>query len=55
MTDSPILTADEAAALLKVERQWLQRSPCPRIRHGHVVRYHRDVVLAWFAGDEQAA
>lgn len=55
MNDSPILTAAEAADLLKVKLLWLQRSPCPRIRHGHIVRYHRDVVLAWFSGYEQAA
>jgi hypothetical protein len=46
--DSPILTLDEMAAVLKVTPRWLRRSLCPRIRQGRVVRYDRDVVLHWF-------
>lgn len=40
MTDTlatPILTLDEAAALLRVSPRWLQRSRCPRIRVGGMV------------------
>lgn len=47
-TDAPILTLEEAAALLRVTPRWLQRSPCPRIRAGGKVRYDRATVLAWF-------
>lgn len=55
-TDTPILTLDEAAALLKMTPRWLQRSTCPRIRTGKYARYHRDAVLAWYlAQNEQAA
>jgi hypothetical protein len=56
MTD-PILTLEEAAALLRVSPRWLQRSTCPRIRAGGTVRYDREVVLAWFRSylDAQAA
>lgn len=43
----PILLLDEAAALLRVEAEWLQRSTCPRVRIGGIVRYDRDVCLAW--------
>lgn len=46
--DTPILTLDEAAALLKVKPEWLRRSRCPRIRRGNIVRYDRDELLAWF-------
>lgn len=46
--DSPILTLDEAALLLKVTPRWLKRSHCPRIRAGGKVRYDRDAILAWF-------
>ncbi|MBX9857401.1 MAG: hypothetical protein K2Y26_17860 [Gemmatimonadaceae bacterium] len=45
--DSPILLLDEAAALLRVEPDWLQRSTCPRARIGGVVRYDRETCLAW--------
>lgn len=48
MSDAPILTVDEAAALLRVSVRWLKRSACPRIRAGGTVRYDRDVILAWF-------
>ncbi len=55
-TDAPILTLDEAAALLRVSPDWLQRSSCPRIRRGGVVRYDRDVCLQWMrAGVDVAA
>lgn len=46
--DSPILTLAEAASLLKVSERWLQRSRCPHIRIGGMVRYDRDVLLEWF-------
>ena len=46
--DTPILTLEEAADLLRVTPRWLRRSHCPRIRAGGKVRYDRDVVLAWF-------
>lgn len=45
--DAPILTLEEAAALLKVTPDWLQRSTCPRARIGGKVLYVRDVCLAW--------
>lgn len=47
MPDSPILLLEEAAALLRVEPEWLQRSTCPRIRIKNTVRYDRDTCLAW--------
>jgi hypothetical protein len=47
MTDSPILTLDEAAALLKVTPDWLQRSACPRARRRRRVRWDRDTCLDW--------
>lgn len=46
-TEDPILTLDEAAALLKVSPEWLQRSTCPRARIGGKVRWDRDTCLAW--------
>ena len=47
--DSPILTLEQAAALLTVTPDWLRRSRCPRIRHGrNLVRYDREATLAWF-------
>lgn len=46
--DAPILSLDEAAALLRVTPRWLQRSHCPRIRVVGKVRFDRDVILAWF-------
>jgi hypothetical protein len=57
VTADPILTLEEAAALLRVSPRWLQRSTCPRIRAGGTVRYDREVVLAWFRSylDAQAA
>ncbi len=48
MSETPILTLEEAAGLLRVTPRWLRRSLCPRIRSGKVVRYDRDAVLAWF-------
>lgn len=48
MTDAPILTVEEAAALLRVTPRWLKRSACPRIRAGGKVRYDRAVILDWF-------
>jgi len=48
VNESPILTLDEAAALLKVTPRWLKRSHCPRIRAGGKVRYDRDIILSWF-------
>lgn len=47
MSDSPILTLDEAAALLKTTPDWLQRSTCPRAKIGGKVFYIRDVCLEW--------
>lgn len=46
--DAPILLLGEAAALIKVNPLWLQRSTCPRVRMGRIVRYDRAVVLEWF-------
>lgn len=46
-TDQPILTVEEAAALLRVTPDWLQRSTCPRARIGGKVLYDRTVCLAW--------
>lgn len=46
--DTPILTLEEAASLLRVTPRWLRRSLCPRIRQGRVARYDREEVLAWF-------
>lgn len=43
----PILLLEEAAALLKVEAEWLQRSTCPRVKIGGIVRYDRDTCLRW--------
>lgn len=46
----PVLLLEEAAALLRVQPDWLQRSNCPRARvGGQTVRYHRDTCLAWLA------
>lgn len=55
--ESPILTLEEAAALLRVTPRWLQRSLCPRIRAVGKVRFDRDVILAWFRSysDQQQA
>lgn len=44
---SPILTLEEAAELLRVRPQWLQRSDCPRLRIGGHVRYDREQVIQW--------
>lgn len=46
--DTPILTLEEMADVLKVTPRWLQVSTCPRIRVGNVVRYDREVGLQWF-------
>ena len=48
MSQEPILLLEEAATLLKVSPDWLQRSTCPRIRNAQTVRWDRDVCLAWF-------
>jgi hypothetical protein len=45
--DAPILTVEEAAALLRCTPDWLQRSTCPRAKIGGRVFYLRDVCLAW--------
>ena len=58
MSDAPILTLADAAALLGVTEHWLRRSRCPRLRVSHkVVRYDRAAVLAWIRAysDQQAA
>lgn len=47
-SDAPILLLEEMAALLRVEPDWLQRSTCPRIREGGIVRYDREAGLRWF-------
>lgn len=44
----PILTLDEAAALLRVSPEWLRKSTCPRLRVGGVVRWDREAIVAWF-------
>lgn len=43
----PILTLDDAAALLRVTPDWLQRSTCPRAKIGGKVLYVRDRCLDW--------
>ena len=48
MSQEPILLLEEAAALLKVSPDWLQRSTCPRIRNAQTVRWDRDTCLTWF-------
>lgn len=56
--ETPILTLEEAAVMLRVSENWLQRSRCPRIRVPNgPVRYDRAAVLAWFRSyaDAQAA
>lgn len=45
--DAPILTLEEAAALLRTTPDWLQRSTCPRAKIGGKVFYVRDVCLQW--------
>jgi excisionase family DNA binding protein len=47
VTDAPILTVDEAAELLRVSADWLQRSTCPRVKVGGIVRWDRETCLAW--------
>lgn len=47
MPDTPILTLEEAAELLRVKPEWLQDSTCPRVRIGGIVRYDRDTCLQW--------
>lgn len=47
--DSPILTLEEMAVTLKVQPGWLQKSTCPRMKVGNVVRYHREVGIHWMA------
>ena len=51
----PILTLDEAAALLRVTPDWLQRSTCPRLRVGGKVRWDRDMCIAWFRAHSTVA
>lgn len=51
-TDSPFLTIDETAKLLRVNRRtldnhrWKQTGP-PYRRHGGRIVYHREEVLRW--------
>jgi predicted DNA-binding transcriptional regulator AlpA len=45
--DAPILTLEEAAALLRVSPDWLRKSTCPRLRVGGVVRWDREAIVAW--------
>jgi hypothetical protein len=49
-TTPPILTLEEAAALLRVTPEWLRKSRCPRCKVGGVVRYDRDACLGWMRG-----
>jgi predicted DNA-binding transcriptional regulator AlpA len=50
--DSPFLTIDETAALLRINRRtldnlrWREEGP-PARRHGGRIVYHRDEVLEW--------
>ncbi|MFY7948053.1 MAG: DNA-binding protein [Gemmatimonas sp.] len=41
------MTLAEAAELLRVTQDWLQRSTCPRAKIGGKVFFVRDVCLAW--------
>jgi hypothetical protein len=47
--DTPILTLEEAASLLRVTPDWLQRSTCPRAKIGGKVLYLRQACLDWVA------
>ena len=58
-TEPELLTLDEVAKLLKVNRKtlinWRARSLGPRgFRVGRGVRYHRDHVLEWLRRQEAA-
>lgn len=48
MSDSPVMTLEEAADMVRVSPDWLRKSDCPRSQPSPgVVRYLRDDVLAW--------
>lgn len=47
--ESPVLTLQEAATLLRTTEDWLQRSTCPRAKIGGKVFYLRDACLLWVA------
>lgn len=46
-----LLTADEVAQLLKVERSWVydaaRRGAIPHVRLGRYVRFHRESIETW--------
>jgi excisionase family DNA binding protein len=54
---SPLLTAEDAAALLSVPPSWLlaqaRAGQVPHVRLGRYVRFDRDTLAAWLA--ERAA
>jgi excisionase family DNA binding protein len=54
LTSKPILTVDEVAALLQVERRQVRRLGVPALKLGHkTVRYSARSVAAWL--EKQAA
>lgn len=57
--EDPILSVDEAAALLKVSaytiRQWARDRHIPAIRLGRYWRFRRSSLDAWLAENERAA
>jgi excisionase family DNA binding protein len=64
---SPLLTADDVAAILQVPRTWVYRAAreglLPSVPCGRYVRFHRDDIDAWInahragtiAGQDKAA
>ena len=47
----PLLTLEEAEALLKVPRSWLydrtRKGKIPHLKLGKYLRFHREELLAW--------
>lgn len=48
---TPLLTADEAAALLSVPKSWVlaqaRANKIPHLRLGHYVRFQREALEEW--------
>jgi predicted DNA-binding transcriptional regulator AlpA len=56
LTSKPILTVDEVAALLQVERRQVQRLGVPALKLGHkTVRYSARAVARWLETQATAA
>jgi excisionase family DNA binding protein len=56
----PVLTVDELAALMRVDRKTayaaIARDEIPGVRRlGRALRVHRDTVLAWLCGQDRAS